>query len=65
MEQTAPPSRSCPKCGSGDYTFRSRKQIEATGAQGPMVQVKYLCRQCEKSWTETVSGVLRKTPRPE
>jgi hypothetical protein len=30
MDQVANPARAFPACGSGDYMFRSRKQIEAT-----------------------------------
>src|SRR5262245_16371290 len=29
MDQPSTPSRTCPKCGSGNYAFRQRKQIEA------------------------------------
>lgn len=54
--------RACPKCGSGNYTFRSRKQIEATAEQEAMLDTKYLCRDCNHEWKEKVPGVLRKAP---
>ena len=37
--------RTCPECGSGDYTFRDRKQIEATEEHGPLLETKYGSRQ--------------------
>jgi DNA-directed RNA polymerase subunit M/transcription elongation factor TFIIS len=64
MEETAG-KRSCPACGSGDYTFRGRKQIEATAENGPLLETKYACRACEHSWKERVPGVLRKPPARE
>jgi rubredoxin len=57
-----PSSRSCPKCGSGDYAFRSRKQIETTAEQEAMLETKYKCKVCGTEWTEKVPGVLRKGP---
>jgi transposase-like protein len=63
MEQTT--TRACPECGSGDYTFRGRKQIEAAAECGPMLETRYACRACEKIWKEQVPGVLKKAPRPE
>ena len=60
MEQQNPPSRSCPACGSGDYSFRGRKQIETTGDQVAMLETTYRCKGCGKDWKETVPGVLRK-----
>jgi DNA-directed RNA polymerase subunit M/transcription elongation factor TFIIS len=44
--------RTCPKCGSGDYLFRSRKNIEA--AEGPIVETKYRCRPCSHEWKERI-----------
>lgn len=54
--------RVCPKCGSSEYLFRSRKQIEATAEQGPMLETKYRCKDCGKEWKEKEPGVLRKGP---
>jgi len=65
MEQQNPPGRSCPACGSGDYAFRSRKQIEATAEQEAMLETKYRCKGCGKDWKEKIPGVLRKTPPRE
>lgn len=65
MEQQNPPSRVCPACGSTNYTFRSRKQIEPTAEQEAMLETKYRCRGCGKEWKETAPGVLRKGPPRE
>lgn len=54
--------RSCPKCGGGNYAFRSRKQIEATPEQEAMLETKYRCKDCGHEWKERVPGVLRKKP---
>jgi hypothetical protein len=34
MDQQKPPDRTCPVCGSPNYSFRSRKQIEPTAKPG-------------------------------
>ena len=65
MEQQKPPGRACPACGSENYTFRSRKQIEATAEQEAMLETKYRCKGCGNEWKETVPGVLKKAPPPE
>jgi transposase-like protein len=62
MSQTT--GRTCPKCDSRDYTFRSRKQIEATPEQGPEVETKYRCKGCNKDWMERVPGTIPKRPMP-
>ncbi len=62
MGQPKSPSRACPACGSASYTFRSRRQIEATAEQEAMLETKYRCKGCGKEWKETVPGVLRKAP---
>jgi transposase-like protein len=58
MEQQNPPGRSCSVCGSRDYAFRSRKQIEATAEQEAMLETKYRCKDCQKEWKEKMEGRL-------
>ena len=52
MEQ---PAKTCPKCGSGDYTFRSRKKIEAAEGQEAAVETKYRCKACGHEWKVRVA----------
>jgi DNA-directed RNA polymerase subunit M/transcription elongation factor TFIIS len=59
---TPTPGRTCPKCGSSKYTFRSRKQIEATADIGPELETKFRCKECEHEWKERTPGVLQKRP---
>ena len=59
------PKRVCPGCGSSNYTFRSRKQVEATAEKGPELETKFRCRDCEAEWKERLPGVLKKAPPPE
>jgi DNA-directed RNA polymerase subunit M/transcription elongation factor TFIIS len=42
--------KTCPKCGSGDYTFRSRKTIPAGQGKGEEIETKYRCRACGNEW---------------
>jgi transposase-like protein len=65
MEQQNPASRACPACGSENYTFRSRKPIEATAGQEAMLETKYRCKGCGKDWKEKASRVLKKEPPRE
>jgi DNA-directed RNA polymerase subunit M/transcription elongation factor TFIIS len=51
-----PPIRTCPACGSGDYTFRSRKKIEAAEGQEAATETKYRCKTCGKEWKVKVAG---------
>jgi hypothetical protein len=46
------PQRTCPACGSGDYTFRSRKKIAAQPDQGEAeaVETKYRCQSLGHEW---------------
>jgi transposase-like protein len=53
MEQTA---KTCPKCGSDDYTFRSRKKIEPAEGQPAAVETKYRCKACGHEWKVKVVG---------
>jgi DNA-directed RNA polymerase subunit M/transcription elongation factor TFIIS len=50
--------RTCPKCGSEDYAFRSRKKIEADPAKGETEQTetKYRCKACGEEWRVRVKG---------
>jgi DNA-directed RNA polymerase subunit M/transcription elongation factor TFIIS len=65
--EKAPPSRKCPACGSKDYTFRSRRQIEADPEKGEPAQLetKYRCKGCGEEWKDRVPGVLQKAPPRE
>jgi hypothetical protein len=46
------PTKTCPKCGGGNYTFRSRKKIPANADQGESeaVETKYRCATCQHEW---------------
>ena len=57
-EQMDMPAKTCPKCGSEDYTFRSRKKIEATEGQEAAVETKYRCRGCGHEWKVRVATRL-------
>lgn len=56
MNPEAWKTRTCPKCGSNDYAFRSRKRIEAEGNQPAAVETKYKCKKCQHEWRERVKG---------
>jgi transposase-like protein len=43
MEQ---PAKTCPKCGRGEYTFKSRKKIEVAVGWEEAVETKYRCKAC-------------------
>jgi hypothetical protein len=49
-------SKTCPKCGSADYAFRSRKKITpAPGQEGSeQVETKYRCKKCQHEWRVNV-----------
>jgi DNA-directed RNA polymerase subunit M/transcription elongation factor TFIIS len=66
MEQKTSPGRACPACGSSDYAFRSRRQIEADPPKGESTQLetKYRCKTCNEEWKAKVPGMLRKAPPP-
>lgn len=48
--------RTCPKCGSGDYVFWSRKRIEPAEGQGEAVGTNYRCKACGHEWKEREVG---------
>ena len=50
MDQQRPAARTCPKCGSGDYQFRSRKKVPAEKDQPEAVETKYRCKACAHEW---------------
>jgi transposase-like protein len=52
MEQ---PAKTCPQCGSGDYTFRSRKKIEPAEGREAAVETKYRCKACGHEWKVRVA----------
>jgi DNA-directed RNA polymerase subunit M/transcription elongation factor TFIIS len=56
MDPEAWKHRRCPECGSADYQFRSRKQIEAKGGQPEAVETKYRCKSCQHEWREPVEA---------
>jgi DNA-directed RNA polymerase subunit M/transcription elongation factor TFIIS len=40
--------KTCPACGGGEYTFRSRKTVETQGKHE--TETKYRCKKCEHEW---------------
>src|SRR5262249_35729014 len=44
--------KTCPKCGSGEYTFRGRKKIEAEAEKGEPEAwlTRYRCKSCGHEW---------------
>lgn len=54
MEPTT--GRRCPKCGSGDYVFRGRKNLPAEPDQ-LATETKYACRACGHGWKEKATDV--------
>ncbi len=53
MKQQQPAAKTCPKCGSGNYQFRSRKKTTPEpGQEGSEVtETKYRCTACEHEWS--------------
>jgi transposase-like protein len=47
MDATA---KTCPKCGSGNDQFRSRKKVAAEDGQGEQTETKYRCKECGHEW---------------
>ena len=56
MKEIATASRTCPACGSSDYTFRSRKKIVAENGEVEAVETKYRCKACGHEWWARVNG---------
>ena len=52
MDKQEPTAKSCPKCGSGEYTFRGRKKIvpDPVQGEGEAVETKYRCKACTHEW---------------
>ncbi len=53
-----PGKRSCPFCGSGDYTCRSRRQVVKEPSEPDEVETKYRCRVCSEEWRVKTVGKL-------
>jgi hypothetical protein len=53
-----PGKRSCPFCGSEDYTFRSRRQVVQKPGEPDQVETKYRCRVCAEEWRVRTDGTL-------
>ena len=51
------PNKTCPACGSGEYTFRSRKKVAAVPEKGEpaATETKYRCKACEHEWEVLVA----------
>ena len=67
MDQQRPAARTCPACGSGDYQFRSRRQIEAAPEKGEPAQLetKYRCKACNEEWKVRSEGRLPERKKEE
>jgi transposase-like protein len=52
MDQTFTTAKSCPKCSSAEYMFRSRKKVvpEPGQAEGAAFEAKYRCKSCGHEW---------------
>jgi transposase-like protein len=54
MDPNAWKTRTCPKCGSDNYQFRSRKRIAAESGKPEATETKYRCKACSHEWQERV-----------
>jgi DNA-directed RNA polymerase subunit M/transcription elongation factor TFIIS len=45
-----PARRTCPACGDGDYTFRSRRQVVKKPGEPDEVETKFRCKSCGEEW---------------
>jgi DNA-directed RNA polymerase subunit M/transcription elongation factor TFIIS len=50
MDQQQAAARTCPKCGSADYAFRSRKKVPAADGEPQTTETKYRCKKCQHEW---------------
>ncbi|HYT93439.1 MAG TPA: hypothetical protein VEL76_32275 [Gemmataceae bacterium] len=48
--------KTCPQCGSGEDTFRSRKKIEAEKGKPEAVETKDRCKGCGHEWRVRVAA---------
>ena len=58
-----PTGRVCPKCGSSDYQFRSRKKVSEEGSP-EAVETKYRCKACTHEWRERKPSETTARGRP-
>ena len=51
-EKAMTSGKTCPKCGSPDYQFRSRRKVPADPEKGEREgwETKYRCKACTKEW---------------
>src|SRR5438067_1800829 len=74
MGQSLTPNRTCPACGSGDDTSRSRKKVTPQpGLEGEgAVEAQYRCQACEHEEDQDADEIgdagdvayARRRPRP-
>jgi DNA-directed RNA polymerase subunit M/transcription elongation factor TFIIS len=48
--EAKPTPRRCPRCGSGEYLFRSRKKVVTEDGKAEVVETKYRCKPCGHEW---------------
>jgi DNA-directed RNA polymerase subunit M/transcription elongation factor TFIIS len=49
------PIRTCPKCESEKYMFRSRRKVPAQKGEPEATETKYLCQTCGHKWKVKVA----------
>lgn len=54
MEPRQTNGRTCPKCGSEEYQFRSRR-VTAEDGKGAATETKYRCKACGHEWRVRVA----------
>jgi transposase-like protein len=52
MDQRFTAVKTCPKCSSAEYMFRSRKKVAPGPGQGAeaAIETKYRCKSCGHEW---------------